>query len=292
MASTYDPREPGAAGRGRRHGQPANRAAHALRELPIEARGELEKELRWNNHDFRMRNHTNRLDDSSQIRKNKRQLARLLTIAREEALRPQNGNGESAWKGDETESHHAGKAAGADMTPLKDANRAPLIVSASGFLKAKSATEHVDIVEMDIAPKRLFDSPLWSSVKTLDASQLQIGDLFVRELAASRYLKGLWWLDLAGNPEVTRHGVETIAKSVRDSKLPKLRWLNLLGTKCDATPYIDGIYWRMTRFAEELAGEFGPQPWMTLGTGKPEMSGREPLRPAARQLPPDRFMQV
>lgn len=54
-----------------------------LRELTPERLGELEKQLRRQIFDARIKNYTNQLDDTASIRRMKRDLARVKTIAGE-----------------------------------------------------------------------------------------------------------------------------------------------------------------------------------------------------------------
>jgi hypothetical protein len=236
-----------------------------------------------------MENCTGQLVDTSQLAKLRRERARVLTVEREREGPPCRRLTRRERK---RESEKRTAAARVGLMAPSEALPQALTVPASAFLRAKRVPAHVDLVDIDVPLRRLFASELWVGVRTLDASQLRAGDDFARELARCRSLKNLWWLDLAGNLDITRNGVEAIAHAVADARLPHLKWLNLLGTRCDATPYIDGSYWRMTRKAEELAREFGAQAWMMLGTRRPELSGREPLRPTARRLPPDRFMRA
>lgn len=57
-----------------------------LRELTPERLGELEKQLRRQIFDARIKNYTNQLDDTASIRRMKRDLARVKTIATEIAV--------------------------------------------------------------------------------------------------------------------------------------------------------------------------------------------------------------
>ncbi len=168
-------------------------------------------------------------------------------------------------------------------------SRKSIALTASEFLQQTEAAEHINLIKIDVPVAVLFASPLWSIVKSLDASRLQEDNDFVEALAASENLKQLSWLNLAANPEISYRGVRSISKAVAEKRLPNLEWLDLLGTLCDATPYIDGWSWRMTRDARSLSAEFGAQIWMTLGSHKPEDSSIELLSPVERDLPPDRF---
>ncbi|MCA9621006.1 MAG: 50S ribosomal protein L29 [Myxococcales bacterium] len=57
-----------------------------LRECTTERLVELESQLRRQIFDARIKNHTNQLDDTASIRRLKRDLARVKTIAAEKAL--------------------------------------------------------------------------------------------------------------------------------------------------------------------------------------------------------------
>ncbi len=86
--------------------------AKDLRERSTEDLTELEKSLRTDYFQARLKNHTNRLDDTSAIRKSRRDLARVLTII------AQKSNGEvSAAKSKADGS----KADGAKKAPAKKA---------------------------------------------------------------------------------------------------------------------------------------------------------------------------
>ncbi|MEJ0063603.1 MAG: hypothetical protein WDO70_10525 [Alphaproteobacteria bacterium] len=164
------------------------------------------------------------------------------------------------------------------------------LLAAHEIIKAGRAPSHVELWKAEgVSVEDLFRLVDWSLTKSLNASQLAVQDDFAVALAGCETIKNLWWLDLAGNSGIARDGVRAIAEGVQQGRLPKLEWMNLIGTEYDATPYIDGSYWRMTRNAESLTEEFGAQAWMMLGSRQPELSGREPLRPLERRLPPDRF---
>ena len=60
--------------------------AKDLRERSVEDLRELQKTLASEAFQARFKNFTNRLDDTSSIRKNKRDLARILTVLREQAM--------------------------------------------------------------------------------------------------------------------------------------------------------------------------------------------------------------
>ena len=59
--------------------------ASVLRALPIEELPAVAKRIERDIFDSRMKNHTNRLDDTSNIRKSKRDLARVLTVMAQRA---------------------------------------------------------------------------------------------------------------------------------------------------------------------------------------------------------------
>lgn len=60
--------------------------AKDLRERSVDDLKELEKSLQKDTFTARFKNFTNRLDDTSTIKKNKRDLARVKTILHEQAL--------------------------------------------------------------------------------------------------------------------------------------------------------------------------------------------------------------
>ena len=128
-----------------------------------------------------------------------------------------------------------------------------------------------------------------SDVISLELSRLHIDDNHIIQLAVSPYVQNLRWLDVCWNEGITRIGVNDICKAVNEGRLRKLNWLDLNGTSCNATPYVDGSYWRMAPAARELASEFGPQKWMMLGSRKMEEEGIEILSRVERDIPPSRF---
>ena len=85
--------------------------------------------------------------------------------------------------------------------------------------------------------------------------------------------------------------MEAICKGVQANRLPNLAWLELLGTQCDVTPYLDGYHWRMTETARGLAKHYSVQEWMTLGKMGAEGEHYELLSQKQRNnIPPNRFL--
>jgi hypothetical protein len=233
---------------------------------------------------MQIKNTIHALDDTAALRRVRRDLARAHTVLHERR-EPTSVGSQTRQERKRACNEQYGRG-----KPMTYTSPEAKELAASEFVAAKRAPAHVNLTAADVSFEVLFTAQSWSTVKTLDASRLHVDDSFLIALGNSRRLDQLWWLDLSGNPDVTRRGVQSIAKGVAERRIPKLAWLNLLGTQCDATPYLDGSYWRMARSATELAKEFGAQKWMMLGSRQPQLAGREPLAPAARHVPPDRFM--
>ena len=142
---------------------------------------------------------------------------------------------------------------------------------------------------MDVAAEQFARSPAARYLFSLDIARLQLNDEFVMRFVDAGNYRNLRWLDLSGNPRISYVAVEAIAIAVQQGKMPLLEWLDLLGTDCDATPYVDGCYWRMTDAARQLATLYGYQPWMMLGSRIPEMANKELLTFDQRRTPPNRF---
>lgn len=81
-------------------------------------------------------------------------------------------------------------------------------------------------------------------------------------------------------------GIRAICESVKKGLIEdsNFDWLNLIGTGYDATPYIDGHYWRMSYLAKELVSEFGYQRWMMMGSRKPEDEHNQVLTVKEREF--------
>ena len=67
-------------------------------------------------------------------------------------------------------------------------------------------------------------------------------------------------------------------------RLKKLDWLDLTGTSFDASPYVDGHYWRINEHAKQLATEYGYQRWMMLGSRIPDLANVELLTSEQREV--------
>ena len=141
----------------------------------------------------------------------------------------------------------------------------------------------------DLRFEQVAESPLWPTLRSLGLARLLVDDELLLDLFEGLRAPELRWLDLSGNPGLTERTVEAIACAVDEGRLPKLAWVGLLGTACDASPYIDGGYWRISAPARRLAGRFGYQDWMMLGSRKPEREARERLSGENAQVPPNRF---
>jgi large subunit ribosomal protein L29 len=105
-----------------------------LRERTVEDLRELEKTLAHDVFQNRFKNFTNRLDDTSSIRKAKKDLARVKTILNERAhgLTPVKGKGEGKA---------AEKAVAAEPTTTDDAPKAKAAKKSSAKAETKSAAK-------------------------------------------------------------------------------------------------------------------------------------------------------
>jgi hypothetical protein len=162
-------------------------------------------------------------------------------------------------------------------------------VSAADFVKGSIKNVDINIVSMDLPIVEFSSCVLLRGLMSLNLSRLDLTDEAVDCFISNACLTNLRWLDLSGNRNVTKTGVISICKSVSDGLLPKLEWLNLIGTGFDATPYIDGHYWRISNYARQLIDDFGYQYWMMLGSRQPEMENSEVLTTSERRFPPGTF---
>lgn len=142
--------------------------------------------------------------------------------------------------------------------------------SVEGFLGLNELCIHLTIIDIDIPLEKLFKSEKVRRLRSLDLSRLNITDEHILFLSQSENLRQLRWLDLSGNSEITQSGVEYICTGFLEGRIKDLEWLDLLGTQCDATPYLDGLRWRISTLAKKLAQRFGFQKWMMLGSREPE----------------------
>lgn len=162
-------------------------------------------------------------------------------------------------------------------------------MTAREFVSAVVSAPHVEIMLMDTSPLEFVSSVIACEVRSLEMSRLELSNEFLYDFNHSNVFPNLRWLDLSANPRITYAGVQALTLGVQRGKFPSLRWLELFATECDATPYIDGQYWRMTKRGKELAARYGHQPWMMLGSRNPKMEGCELLYDAQLNIPPDRF---
>lgn len=163
------------------------------------------------------------------------------------------------------------------------------IKSVAQFASCAGSVLHLTVSEVDAPIINLSKSAHISQLQSLDISRLQLDNDSVVSLVQSTHFRNLRWLDLSGNSNISFSSVRVIAEAVSNGRFPCLQWIDLLGTDCDATPYVDGRYWRISDLARSLANEFGYQPWMMLGSRIPELENRELLTSIQRQVPPDRF---
>jgi hypothetical protein len=139
-------------------------------------------------------------------------------------------------------------------------------LKASEFIESELPVSDVNITRLDVSYQDFTDSRNIPHVKALDLSRLLLTDKDICEIFSQARFESLVWLNLAGNQGITETGVRAICESVRSGLSGNLDWLNLVGTECDASPYVDRHYWRMSPHAKELASEFGDQRWMMLGS--------------------------
>jgi len=165
-----------------------------------------------------------------------------------------------------------------------------VVVATAGELQdLAGGIRHLNISDLDVGADEIAHSLSAMDLRSVDASRLDLDDETVRALAKVWTLPHLRWLNLSGNPRVGVRSIEAIASSVGDGRLRHLEWLDLLGTDFDATPYVDGYYWRITEEARQIARSYGYQRWMMLGSRIAAMAGIEPLTTKQRRLPPNRF---
>lgn len=162
-------------------------------------------------------------------------------------------------------------------------------LSASEFIRSSVENGHVDIWEFDVDPSLFGECENLRNVRSLRLSKLRLNDSDLDRIFEPQNFSQLSWLDLSGNPGISYAGVHDLAQRIAKMEIPKLGWLELLGTGCDATPYVDGAVWRMTTHARRIQAKFGDQRWMMLGTKNIDDENREILSVADRQLPPNRF---
>ena len=165
----------------------------------------------------------------------------------------------------------------------------PTSVSAAELADCPDQLTDINITRMDAPITELAKAKILYGLKSLNMSRLDLTDDMVSVFFESACLKNLRWLDLSGNRCVSELGVRSICKSVKNGSLTQLDWLNLTGTSFDATPYVDGHYWRISNNAKKLAQEYGFQRWMMLGSQIPELENHEVLTTSETSFPPGMF---
>ena len=165
----------------------------------------------------------------------------------------------------------------------------PTNISAAEFAEGSVRDVDINITAMDIPVTKLAQCKALYRLKSLNMSRLDLTDQMIVAFFSLAHLNDLRWLDLSGNRHVTEVGVRSICESVKIGLLPRLDWLNLIGTSFDATPYIDGHYWRISNNARKLAEKFGYQRWMMLGSRNPDLENYEVLSTHEISFPPGMF---
>lgn len=173
--------------------------------------------------------------------------------------------------------------------PFSIHDQQELTMTSSEFVASTATVHHLNITSMDVGPVELAMARSTGQLRSLDISRLDLDDEFVIRLVKFGYFKSLRWIDLSGNSRISFSAIEAIAEAVSKGHLPLLKWVDLLGTDCDASPYVDGRYWRMTDVAMLLARTYGFQAWMMLGSRVPELANIELLSASQRLIPPSRF---
>lgn len=170
--------------------------------------------------------------------------------------------------------------------PNYECDRMPsfLSVKASEYLQSTERAYHLNITAIDVPIEDFLASTQSPFIRSLNLSRLGLTDAMIQKMVMSGRLKNLRFLDLSGNLEITLLGVESICASVHERQMPWLEQLDLLGTDCDASPYTDGHYWRISETAKKLSKRYGFQAWMMLGSKIPELENRELLTRAERDF--------
>jgi len=137
--------------------------------------------------------------------------------------------------------------------------------------------DNLDLVSLDLQAEDLAAKLAALGPKTLDLSRLDINDAEVEALICRLPMRNLRWLNLSFNRHVTEIAVSAIAAAVSNGGLAILSWLNLEGTQFNATPYVDGMTWRMSERARQLTKDFGLQRWMMMGSRMQEEEAIEIL---------------
>jgi large subunit ribosomal protein L29 len=115
--------------------------ASDLREKSVEDLKELGKSLASDVFQNRLKNFTNRLDDTSSIRKTKRELARVTTLLREVELGIKRGAGAAKDKSESKAASAPAEARGTEKAKASTAKKAPKVSEgkAEGASRAKTA---------------------------------------------------------------------------------------------------------------------------------------------------------
>ncbi len=134
--------------------------------------------------------------------------------------------------------------------------------------------EYINLTELDIDSKQLFNHYPLESMVALDASYLDLTDQDLINMAESKSLRSLVWLSLAENPKITEVGVKAICQAIKERRMDP-EWIDLKGTGYCATPYLDDdvdyagkmnpCTWRIGKNGNDLMNEFGHQRWMSFG---------------------------
>jgi hypothetical protein len=160
----------------------------------------------------------------------------------------------------------------------------PTILTAAEFIESESIPDDVKISTFNASFSDFATSKNIQHIKSLNLSWLSLTDQHISQIFSTAKFESLVWLDLSLNPEITEVAVRAICESVKNGSLGSLDWLGLFDTECDATPYIDGHYWRISGHAKKLAEEFGYQRWMMLGSRNPALELDEVLTRQEREF--------
>lgn len=132
-------------------------------------------------------------------------------------------------------------------------------------LLAQAPIRHLDLTWSPGVTRQLFESPLLSTIRSLNLDRCSLGDEEMRWLAASPYLGNLEWLELLRN-NVGMDGVRALAAS---ALLPRLRYVGFFGNPADPTEelFFDQGYVIDRGLPEQgriIEAEFGPVDWLHL----------------------------
>ena len=115
--------------------------ASDLREKSVEDLRELQASLARDTFQNRLKNFTNRLDDTSQIRKTKRDLARVITLLRERGAGSTSAPAAKALKASPSEGVKASASVDAKASPSEDAKASPSEDAKASPSKASSSAK-------------------------------------------------------------------------------------------------------------------------------------------------------